>query len=58
MANGKAVFERKHNPTPRLQQPINRISQLPKPKQRCVMEMLDTVLAQASQAIGAAPLAL
>ena len=54
MANGKAVFERKHNPTPRLQLPIDRISQLPKPKQRFVMEMLDTVLAQASQASGAA----
>ena len=44
----------KRGPTPRLQQQIDRISQLPKPKQRFVMEMLDTVLAQASQASGAA----
>ena len=40
----------KRGPTPRLQQQIDRISQLPKPKQRFVMEMLDTVIAQASLA--------
>jgi hypothetical protein len=32
-----------------LQRSIERISQLPKPKQRFVMEMLETVLAQASR---------
>ena len=34
-------------PTPRLQQQIERISQLPRTKQHFVMEMLDTVIAQA-----------
>lgn len=37
----------KRGPAPRLQQQIERISQLPKSKQRFVSEMLDTVLAQA-----------
>jgi transcriptional regulator with XRE-family HTH domain len=36
----------KRGPAPKFQQQIERISQLPKPKQRFVMEMLDTVLAQ------------
>jgi len=36
-------------PAPRLQQQIERIGQLPKAKQRFVMEILDTVLAQASR---------
>jgi hypothetical protein len=31
---------------PKLQQQIERITQLPKPQQRFVMQMLDTVLAQ------------
>ncbi len=39
----------KRGPTPKLQQHMERITQLPKPKQRFVMEMLDTVLAQASR---------
>ena len=39
----------KRGPTPKLQRHMERISQLPKPKQRFVMEMLDTVLAQASR---------
>lgn len=39
----------KRGPAPRLQQQIERISQLPKSKQRFVSEMLDTVLAQASR---------
>lgn len=38
----------KRGPAPRLQQQIERIGQLPKAKQRFVMEMLETVLAQAS----------
>lgn len=37
----------KRGPTPRLQQQIGRISQLPKTKQLFVMEMLDMVIAQA-----------
>jgi transcriptional regulator with XRE-family HTH domain len=37
----------KPGPIPKLQKQIERISQLPKTKQRFVMEMLDTVIAQA-----------
>lgn len=39
----------KRGPAPELQQQIERIGQLPKAKQRFVMEMLETVLAQASR---------
>lgn len=39
----------KRGPVPKLQQHIERISQLPKPKQKFVIEMLETVLAQASR---------
>jgi transcriptional regulator with XRE-family HTH domain len=39
----------KRGPTPKLQRQIERIGQLPKAKQRFVMEMLETVLAQASR---------
>jgi transcriptional regulator with XRE-family HTH domain len=39
----------KRGPAPRLQQQLERITQLPRPKQKFVMEMLDTVLAQASR---------
>jgi len=39
----------KRGPALKLQQQIERIGQLPKAKQRFVMEMLDTVLAQASR---------
>ena len=38
----------KRGPTPKLQQQIERINQLPKAKQRFVMQMIDTVIAQAS----------
>jgi len=37
---------RKRGPAPKLQRHIERISALPKPKQRFVLEMLETVLAQ------------
>lgn len=37
---------RKRGPAPKLQQHMERISQLPKPRQRMVMEMLEAVLAQ------------
>lgn len=40
---------RRRGPPPRLQQHMERISQLPKPKQRFVMEILETVLTQASR---------
>jgi transcriptional regulator with XRE-family HTH domain len=39
----------KRGPAPKLQQHMERISQLPKPKQKFVMEMLETVLAQQSR---------
>ena len=39
----------KRGPTPKLMQQVERISQLPKPKQRFIMEMLEAVLAQASR---------
>jgi transcriptional regulator with XRE-family HTH domain len=39
----------KRGPAPKLQQQIERISQLPRPKQRFVIEMLDTVIAQAGR---------
>jgi transcriptional regulator with XRE-family HTH domain len=39
----------KRGPAPKLQQHMERISRLPKPQQRFVMQMLETVLAQASR---------
>jgi transcriptional regulator with XRE-family HTH domain len=39
----------KRGPAPKLQQQFERIGQLPKAKQRFVMEMLETVLAQAGR---------
>lgn len=46
---GEKATPARRGPAPKLQQHMERISQLPKPKQRFVMEMLDTVLAQASR---------
>ena len=40
---------KKRGPAPKLQQHMERISQLPKPRQRMVMEMLDAVLGQGSR---------
>ena len=40
---------KKRGPAPKLQQHMERIGQLPKPRQRMVMEMLEAVLAQASR---------
>lgn len=37
---------KKRGPAPKLQQHMERISQLPKPRQRMVLEMLEAVLAQ------------
>lgn len=39
----------RRGPTPKLQQQLDRISRLPRAKQRIVMEMLDGVLSQAGQ---------
>ena len=39
----------KRGPTPKLQQQIERLSRLPKAKQKMVMEMLEGVLSQASR---------
>lgn len=39
----------KRGPAPKLQRQMERISQLPRAKQRFVLEMLDTVLQQASR---------
>ena len=39
----------KRGPAPKLQRQMERIQELPKPKQRFVMEMLDTVIAQAGR---------
>ena len=44
MRNGKGAGKR--GPTPKLQRQVEQISRLPRPKQRFVMEMLDTVLQQ------------
>ena len=40
---------KKRGPAPKLQQHMERISQLPKPRQRMVMEMLEAVLAQGNR---------
>jgi hypothetical protein len=40
---------RRRGPAPKLQQHLERISQLPRAKQRFVMEVLESVLAQASR---------
>jgi transcriptional regulator with XRE-family HTH domain len=39
----------KRGPTPKLQQQLERITQLPKTQQKFVMQMIDTVLAQATR---------
>ncbi len=45
---GMPTPKNKRGPTPKLQRQIERIQKLPRTKQRFVMEMLDTVLQQAS----------
>jgi transcriptional regulator with XRE-family HTH domain len=44
-----AAAIKKRGPAPKLQQQIERIQQLPRTQQRFVMQMLDTVIAQASR---------
>jgi transcriptional regulator with XRE-family HTH domain len=46
---GEQVSAAKRGPTPKLQQQVERLSRLPKAKQKFVMEMLDGVLNQASR---------
>ena len=46
---GEKASPAKRGPAPKLRQQMERVSQLPKPKQRMVMEMLEAVLAQASR---------
>jgi transcriptional regulator with XRE-family HTH domain len=46
---GEQASPAKRGPAPKLQQQIERIQQLPRSKQRFVMQMLDTVLAQQSR---------
>lgn len=46
---GEGPKPAKRGPTPKLQQQLERISQLPKSQQRFVVQMLDTVLQQASR---------
>ncbi len=45
----KNVQPAKRGPAPKLQQQIERIQQLPRTQQRFVMQMLDTIIAQASR---------
>jgi len=46
---GVGTGKRKRGPTSKLQQQLERVSQLPRAKQRFVIEMLDTALQQAAQ---------
>lgn len=46
---GESPQPGKRGPTPKLQQQLERLSALPKPKQKAVMEVLEAMLAQASR---------
>ena len=46
---GEALRPGKREPTPKLQQQMERINQLPKAKQKFVIEMLEGVLSQAGR---------
>lgn len=46
---GETPKPSKRGPTPKLQQQLDRITQLPKAQQRVLMQMIDGVLAQASR---------
>jgi hypothetical protein len=39
----------KRGPPPKLQQQLERLSSLPKPKQRAIMEVLEAMIAQANR---------
>jgi transcriptional regulator with XRE-family HTH domain len=49
LIGNKDVQPAKRGPAPKLQQQIERIQKLPRSQQRFVMQMLDTVIAQASR---------
>ena len=49
LLGGTSKAQSKRGPASQLQRSIERIGELPKPKQRFVLEMLETVLAQASR---------
>lgn len=49
LLGGPTKAQAKRGPASQLQRSIERIGELPKPKQRFVLEMLETVLAQASR---------
>ncbi len=49
LLGGTAKAPSRRGPASQLQRSIERISELPRPKQRFVIEMLETVLAQASR---------
>lgn len=49
LLGGTPAARKRRGPPPRLQKHMELISQLPKPKQRFVMEILETVLTQASR---------
>ena len=49
LLGGTAKAQSKRGPASQLQRSIERIGELPKPKQRFVLEMLETVLAQTSR---------
>lgn len=46
---GLATGSAKRGPAPKLQRQLERVSQLPKPQQRFVEQMLETVIAQAAR---------
>lgn len=46
---GEEAKPSKRGPTPKLQQQLDRITQLPKAQQRVLMQMIDGVLAQTSR---------
>lgn len=46
---GEKTQPAKRGPTPKLQQQVERLSRLPKAKQRVVMEMLEGLLSQAAR---------
>ena len=45
----EATLAKKRGPTPKLLEHMERISQLPKPQQRFVLQVIESVLAQASR---------
>ena len=49
LVNAQPTSSAKRGPTPQLQQKIEQLRTLPRPKQKFVMEMIDTVLQQAGR---------